>query len=39
MLRYRPTVRSLLALALALAASAVSAGIALADGGIGPLPH
>ena len=39
MTRRSPALRGLVALALGLAVSMMSAGIALADGGIGPLPH
>jgi hypothetical protein len=39
MIRRARVFRSLVALAAALAAGLISTGIALADGGIGPLPH
>jgi hypothetical protein len=36
---HRPALHRVIAVALALAASLVSVGTALADGGFGPLPH
>lgn len=36
---HHPALHRLIAVALALAATLVSVGTALADGGYGPLPH